>query len=1043
MFFTIEKFVKRVNELSEKRYREHICIAPFTAMEGTIPTDAHYHGIPEKIEGTSFGIHDFFIGKDKYLWLEKMVEIPECCEGCEVVARFDFGKTGGGQTGGFESLLYVNGKPYQGVDGNHKEVFFPGMTGQKVRLTFMLWTGMEGEMRPEDMSVDHRFYHQCRMAEFAQLHIKTDKLYYYAKTITDTLKELDKNREEYEELTTLLEQTLCGIDWDGDRFYETVDTAWDGLQDRLQQLKKRTDVTVNVVGHTHIDVAWLWRLKHTREKVQRSFSTVLRLMERYEDYIFLQTQPQLYKYIKEDCPEVYAKIKERISEGRWEPDGGMWVEADCNIPSGESLVRQLLYGIRFMETEFGKKCEYLWLPDVFGYSWALPQILKQCEIQTFMTTKLSWNQYNQMPNDLFWWRGMDGSKILTYFVDVPTYVPSLGITFSNYGCELTVRDVMGSWTGFKNKDLTKDVLVSFGIGDGGGGVTRDMLETRRAMDAIPGLPQVKPTRAGDFFRKIHDNVKNTQRYVHTWDGELYLEFHRGTYTTQADSKKTNRRLENKLLAAEWLSSMAYIRSGNYALKEINACWEGLLLHQFHDIIPGSSIHEVYEDSEKNYREVEKMADQVAEAAIKVLQNEQQNEDTYSVYSVNSFGGPEQVFVAEHREGIFKNKRGQVLPMQKTDKGYFVLTEVTPFAVEEICFYPLSEAMVEKTEDIPFVMKKDGIETPYYSIGWDELGQLISLYDKEADRQVLSPEQPGNVLAVYEDKPMGHDAWNLEIYYRAKKEIFRLVNAPRVVEMGNLRAVIQFTYQYGQSSLSQYMVVYRDSRRIDFKTHVDWKESNKLLKVLFYPEIRSTKATYDTQFGFVERPTHWNTSWDWAKFEVCGHKWADISETGFGVSLLNDCKYGYSIKENELSLSLLRSTKWPDGQADMGEHDFTYALLPHKGSVESGGTIEESNRLNLPAKVLKAAITDCCRVVNVSSDCIQIDAVKKAEDEDCLIVRLHECRGRREKVILSSEYAVKRIVPCNMLEHDCDEAVAGAKTVFEIKPFEICSFKLYM
>lgn len=580
MFLTLDKFQKRVEELGRRRYFGNVSIAPFTSMEGGLSENEIYRTLPDRIEGSSFGLDDFFAGRDRYLWLEKEAVIPKEKEGCKPAGLFDFGKTGEGYNSGFESMLYVDGHPYQGVDTNHNEVLFQGLEGKKVRLTFLLWTGLEGGGK-------HRvFFHQCRQADMAYLHIKTDELYYLARAVTETLRLLDRYDEQYENLKAGLDRALQYINWDDEYFYESVDVAHHVLKEELGRLKKNTDLTVNTVGHTHIDVAWLWRLKHTREKAQRSFSTVLRLMEQYGEYIFLQTQPQLYQYIKNDCPELYQVIKQRVDEGRGEADGGMWVEADCNISSGEALVRQFLYGTRFFEREFGKKCEYLWLPDVFGYSWALPQILKLCDIRTFMTTKISWNQFNTIPDDLFFWRGIDGSEILTYFVDTPEEDQDINSRYSTYNGRMTPHSVLGSVRKFKNKELSKDTLISYGYGDGGGGVTRDMLEMQRAMDIIPGLPHVKTARAGDFFRKIHENVEKTDRYVHTWDGELYLEYHRGTYTSQAYNKRMNRYLENKLVQIEWLSSLAYMKGGEYASKELKDSWECVLLHQFHDIIPG-------------------------------------------------------------------------------------------------------------------------------------------------------------------------------------------------------------------------------------------------------------------------------------------------------------------------------------------------------------------------------------------------------------------------------------------------------------------------
>lgn len=1033
MFLIGEKLKCRVSELAWRRYFGFQSIAPFSSMEGQLSKDESNVEIPERIEGGTFDINDMFIGRDRYLWLEKTVTFPEQKEGCEIVGMFDMGETGGGNNRGFEALLYLNRHPYQGVDTNHKEVVFSDMAGKTATLNFMLWTGLEGG------GAKRTFYHQCKRADIGYLHKKTDELYYFARAITETLEYINKNDEQYENLTAALDRALLGIDWDGEDFYTTVDEAHEILMSELEKLEKNTNITVNVVGHTHIDVAWLWRLKHTREKAQRSFTTVLRLMEQYDEYVFLQTQPQLYKYIKEDCPELYKKIKERIAEGRWECDGGMWVEADCNLTSRESLVRQFLHGIRFIEQEFGKKCEYLWLPDVFGYSWALPQILKQCELNTFMTTKISWNQYNSIPNDLFKWRGIDGTEILTYFIETPEVGSKLDDRFSTYNGLVEPRTVVGSWAKFKNKNLSRDTLISYGYGDGGGGVNRDMLEYRRAMDKIPGLPKVKQSRAGDFFKKIHSNVDNTDRYVHTWDGELYLEYHRGTYTTQGYNKKMNRYLENKLVQSEWLSFMAYILGGEYAEKQLHDAWETVLLHQFHDIIPGSSIHEVYEDSHIYYEKAEAQLEEVREKALDVWLEPM--EHVYTVYSTNSFAGKELVLIPEKEEGIFLDEEGNVLEMQKCEFGYEVLVDVKPFAAVTVTFQ--KSKIVSCEDEIPFSMSGSTLETPWYTINWSKEGQLTRIYDKEAARNVLKEGQEGNVLEVFEDKPMRYDAWDIDIFYVQKQDRFRVTEDPELVENGPLKAVVRLHYQYHQSTIIQDMVVYKDSKRIDFKTKVDWHETRKLLKTAFYTDIRSTKAAYDIQFGHVERPTHWNNSWDWARFEVCGHKWADLSETGYGVSLLNDCKYGYNVKDNAIKLSLLKSAIYPDTSADKGFHEFTYALYPHSGIVVEGGTMEEASRLNLPAQAVLGACKDKRRLVQVSSDCVQIDAVKKAEEEECLIVRLHECRGSRGNVVLSSEYPVERIVSCNLLEHDLEEAVLGNSVAFKIKPFEIKTFKIFI
>ncbi len=1038
-FLAIEKFQRRVEELCERRYFSRQSIAPFVSMPGSCPADEAYHEIPEKIEGEAFGLDDMFSGRDCYLWLEKRLCLPEPREDSQVAILFDMSETGSGGRSA-EGLLYVDGICYQGIDANHREVIFTEEAGKEVRLTFLLWTGLEEGGSRKNM------HHRLKQADIAYLHKKTDELYYYGRAITGTLELLGEENENYQNLIAVLERALRCIDWDSERFYESADQAWQVLMKELNRLEKHTEVTVHAVGHTHIDLAWLWRLKHTREKAQRSFSTVLHLMDQYREYRFLQSQPQLYKFVKEDNPKLYERIRAKIQEGAWEPDGGMWVEADCNIPSGESLVRQFLYGTRFMEQEFGKKCEFLWLPDVFGYSWALPQILKQCEIDTFMTIKIGWNQYNTFPCDLFKWRGMDGTEILTYFISTPDDGEPDEVRSSTYNGVITPYTVKKCWKRFKNKELSKDVLFAFGYGDGGGSANRDMLELGRAIDRLPGMPHVKQSPAGEFFRKIHDQVEHTDQYVHTWDGELYFELHRGTYTSQSRTKRYNRRLEHMLGQSEWLSSLLYLQKGEYPWQELHDSWECVLLHQFHDIIPGSSIHEVYEDAQKSYRRTEEQTALVCEKVLEGLKKETEN--TYGIYSANSFGGMELVNIPEKRNGSFYDAEGNQLEATGSPEGYDVWMDVKPLSVSNITFVPEDgENKKAEPEDAlknwSIQMDEKRIETPFYSMEWDGSGNLILLYDKEERRSVLGAGGRGNVLEVYEDKPLHFDAWDLDIFHLQKKEIMELAKPAELAEQNERKAVLRFTYLYRKSRVIQDMVVYRDSRRIDFRTQVDWQEDHRILKAAFDTDIRNTEAAYDSQFGHVKRPTHWNQSWDLARFEVCGHKWADLSETGYGVSLLNDCKYGYSVKDSTMRISLLKSAKYPDTEADMGTHLFTYSLYPHRGDLTQGGTIAAANQLNHPAQVLKGAFADTRLLLGLVGEGVMIDAVKKAEDEECLIVRLHECLGGRRRVILYSEYPIQKMIPCNMLEHVCGEPLTGVRVEVEFGPFEIKNFKILL
>lgn len=473
MFFMEEKLRSRIKELEAYRYRDVIELEDILVKESG-------NEIPNPEVPTDFSdfrrekVGMFWSGWDSYLWLHILASFPEEWKGKRILGLFDFGKTGGGGNSGFESLLYLDGKPYQGVDSNHQEVFFDGDTvGKTLGLTFRLWSGLEGGGVPKVQE------HRIKRAALAWLDEKTDGLYYLGKMILDTYRELGDEESSRHEIMKALNDAFLKIDWSrpgSDGFYASVEEADDFLNEAIDSMDKESAVTVNCVGHTHIDLAWLWRLKHTREKASRSFSTVFRLMDMFGEYKFLQTQPQIYEYIKQDFPEIFAEIKKRVKEGRWEADGAMWVEADCNLTSGESLTRQILIGSKFVKEEFGKDMEFLWLPDVFGYSWALPQILKKSGINTFMTTKISWNEFNRMPHDTFMWKGMDGSEVLTHFITTPDADYSVSPWYYTYNGMLTPYTVKGVWKNYNDKNINKEVLISFGYGDGGGGANREALE---------------------------------------------------------------------------------------------------------------------------------------------------------------------------------------------------------------------------------------------------------------------------------------------------------------------------------------------------------------------------------------------------------------------------------------------------------------------------------------------------------------------------------------------------------------------------------------
>lgn len=1040
MFFMTEKLKKRVEELEPYRYRDVQEISEFLFQEsdGTVPNPK----VPEAFDGFSKGtVGMHWSGWDAYLWLHLEADLPDAWKDKKIIGLFDFGNTGGGNNRGFEAMLYRNGKPFQGVDANHKEVFFEKeAAGKRVSLTFRLWSGMEGGGIP--MAQEHKI----RRAAFAWLDEKVDDLYYLAKMMVETVEQLGEESPERYQLLKSVNDAFLEIDWSypgSQEFYVSIEKADDLLNTAVDAMEKYTQVTVSGIGHTHIDLAWLWRLKHTREKASRSFSTVMRLMEQFPEYIFLQTQPQIYAYIKEDFPELFAEIKEKVKEGSWEADGGMWVEADCNLPSGESLTRQLLMGSKFVREEFGREMHYLWLPDVFGYSWALPQILKKSGIDIFMTTKISWNEFNRMPHDTFWWKGMDGSEVLTHFVTTPDADSDLNPWFHTYNGMLTPYTVKGVWKEYSDKNLNQEVLISYGFGDGGGGVNRDALEQRRRLDKLPGLPHVKTSTAGAYFKRLQEKIQNAEEYVHTWDGELYLEFHRGTYTSHAYNKKMNRKLEFLYREAEWLTAMAAVKKGQIEMaqqEKLSEGWKIILRHQFHDIIPGSSIAGVYEDSKKEYAIAWDIARNVEETAYNSLLEEQEN--TWTVLNNAGWTANSLAVVEGAGEGTFFDESGNPLEIQKEGNRTYVQINQIPAMGGRKIFLKKGT----RTEEKPsvFTLSKELIETPIYRIRLNEAGQITELYDKEHDRQVLKCGERANVLQIFEDKPRKYDAWNIDIYYQEKmREVTDLVSV-KTVESGSLKGVLRFEWIYGKSRIMQDLTVYAKERRIDFVTKVNWQESQQLLKAAFQVDIRATEARYDIQYGNVARPNNWNTSWEMAKFESVAHRWVDLSEHGYGVSLLNDCKYGHDIKENQMRITLLKSAIHPDCHQDIGEHTFTYALLPHKGDFVEGETVKEAYALNQPAKVRKGAFLPAGEsFVSFDTEKVELDAVKRSEDGTSLVIRFHEYAGGRKTVTVIPGFSYASWQETNLMEQSVEGSGHTGNVKVEVTPYEIKTLRFLL
>ena len=966
-------------------------------------------------------------GPDEHYWFRAEYTVPKSMDGKTLylkvatqVDHWDYAKNP-------QFLLFVNGQMTQGMDLNHQTVMLErcAKEGETYTIDLQGYTGVmfaELTFTMETVEVDETI----------------NEIYYDIVVPLQGFSRMQEDDKVRKDLRTILNNTVNLLDLRtpySEEFYQSIEEAHNYIQKALyEDMSGYEDVIASCIGHTHIDVAWLWTVAQTREKVARSFSTVLKYMDEYPEYKFMSSQPALYQFLKERYPETYEKIKERVKEGRWEPEGGMWVEADCNLTSGESLVRQFLYGKKFFKDEFGIDSRILWLPDVFGYSGALPQIMKKSGIKYFMTTKLAWNQINKVPYDTMMWRGIDGSEIFTHLITTLGVGQSEADFFTTYNGMLHPDAILGGWHRYQNKDINNDILIAFGYGDGGGGPTREMLETSKRMEkGIRGIPKVRQEFAGNYFEELEERVEGNKS-LPVWEGELYFEYHRGTYTSMGRNKRSNRRCEQLLMDAELLE----VLTGTSEKEEMDKIWRTVLLNQFHDILPGSSIAEVYEVTKKEYAEIEsRLAEMIAEKLNLLMDGGQ---DKISVFNTLGFDRNDVVSLGDCHAAALTDESGKIYPVQETAQG--AVAYITDIPAKGGKTLQLLDTVKEEASRIQIT--ENGIETPFYRISIDENGLFTSIYDKECDREVLKAGEKGNLLRMYEDKPMHYDCWDIDMYYSEKYWDAEKADKIQWTEEGPVRATLEIQRTISNSVIKQEIHFYADSRRIDFSTWVDWKEHQHLLKVHFPVNIHSDEATFEVQFGNLKRKIHGNTSWDEARFESCGQKWMDISEGHYGVSLLNDCKYGYSAKDSNIALTLIKSGIDPNKTADQEEHVFTYALYPHKEMWSAAGTVQEAYKLNQPAYATKGELKNTGKsFISTDKDNIIIETVKPAENGDGMIVRLYDCENSLTKATLTfAEGMLESVEECNLMEEkEADIEACGNSFTVSVKPYEIKTYRV--
>ena len=807
------------------------------------------------------------------------------------------------------------------------------------------------------------------------------------------------------------------------------------LHERLERTKERYPPVgrLALTGHAHLDLAWLWPVDETRRKARRTFSSVLGLIDRYEDFTYNQSSAQLYAWIEEDDPEMFRQIKERVGEGRWEPVGGMWVEPDCQMIGGESFIRQLLYGQGYFQEKFGQRSTVAWLPDTFGFSPAIPQLLKSAGLAGFFTYKLNWSETNEFPHDLFEWEGLDGSRVLAHTFENPG---------ADYNGDIAPDELLGTWRNFAGKRHHEESLFSFGWGDGGGGPTEKMLQNYSRLKDYPALPVLRMTRVDEFFAAL------PKKDLPRWVGELYLELHRGTQTTQGAIKKLNREAEHRLLEAEAFASVASLYGATYPAEKLESAWKELLLNQFHDILPGTSIREVYDDARPQLRKAVETATEIRDAALR--SRPQGGEETQALLVVNAglHPRPLSILLDDRSAGGATDAEGNHLPVQRTDEGLLVHRpgNLVPALGWTVLYATEDER--EVAGGVRAVEKQGGavIENESLRVEVGPDGTLHGIYDKEAGREVL--EDRGNQLWAYTDKPRQWNAWDIEANYESEGEELAEPAQISVVEFGSLRATVKVERSWRNSRIVQTYKLLSGSRRLDIETEIYWRERQVLLRALFPVRVRSHEATFETMYGAVKRPTHRNTTWEAARFEVAAHRFCDLSEPGYGVALLNDGKYGHSVRDNVIGVSLLRGPLYPDPYADEGVHRFTYSLFPHLGSWEEAGVVREAFALNSPLfRVDQSSVGPVTSrkagFVTAGGIELALGSLKRAEGGGALILRLYEPHGARGTASLRFGRTVEKVERTNLLEDSpVDELSVENEVVrFEVRPFEVTTLRL--
>ncbi|MDW8319613.1 MAG: glycoside hydrolase family 38 C-terminal domain-containing protein, partial [Anaerolineae bacterium] len=975
-----------------------VTFSGFTTLDHLTPEEALRRDFRPMPPGTPWG------AKWEYGWFRTSITLPPEAEGQRVVARL--------YPTHLESLVWINGRAAGSFGWGHREVPLAraARAGETFDILLEAYAG-HGHITVGDGPYPHGVESVPEpgptqtTVQPSSFGIWREEVYQAAldfTTLFELCQRLDPNSLRAAEIAEALMDATMIIDPELPEaaLLETVRAGRERMRPVLAKRNGPTMPTLHAFGHGHIDVAWLWPLQHTERKMAMTMLNQFLLFEEYPEHRFLQSQPHLYWMMEQRYPDIFQRIREAVRAGHIIADGGMWVEADTNLSGGESLIRQILHGRRYFREVLGVDSRILWLPDVFGYSGALPQILVGCGMEGFATQKITWayNGGEPFPYNTFWWEGIDGTAI-------PAHI------FTEYNSEMRPSAVLDRWNTRLKKTGIRSLIMAFGWGDGGGGPARDHLEFYRRVQDLEGLPRVRMSSPAEFFADLRSQGLPRERYV----GELYFQAHRGTYTSQARTKRGNRKSEFALREAELWGSLARVVAGfDFGPRSLEEAWRRVLLNQFHDILPGSSIHRVYEEAEAAYAQVIAEAERWTAAALAALTGSGQGRTAF-----NSLPWP--------RRALVQGENGPV-EVEVPACGWAAVP---------------SQADPAPTDGARVALEPDGfvLENARIRARFDSLGQLVSLWDREAEREWMAAA--GNVLTLYKDVPTKWDAWDVDSMVELMPVTGDDAAAQfEIVEDNPLVVAVRVRRTLNLSTVEQVIRLRRDSRRIDFATVVDWQESHKLLKVSFPVEVHTNEVISEIQFGHIRRPNHRSRQYDQDRFEICNHKWSALAEEGRGAAVLNDGKYGLSALGKRINLTLLKSAMAPDMTADKGIQTFTYALYTWNGPLIASDVLREAYDLNAPVQVVNAAPVALPAAsgsfFRLDRDTVVVETVKPAEDgSGDIVLRLYEAMRTATRCTLEAFRDIREAWQTNLLEEEPTPLTAdGPRLTLDFRPFEI-------